>query len=102
MWEVAVKSEIVSVSLENHEKAEEYAARFTGTEKMTSSLMVHCPFLRSGHEKIAKGRQTRRDFSDMDSVFKSVAVCSQNVYIHPLTIGGRGGKLALALRKREC
>lgn len=29
-------------------------------------------------------------------------VCLQIVYIQPLTLRGRGGKLLLALREREC
>ena len=36
------------------------------------------------------------------NVQRSHNICLQFVYIHPLTMEGRGGKLVLALRRKEC
>ncbi|ERK65168.1 hypothetical protein HMPREF1546_01450 [Oscillibacter sp. KLE 1745] len=37
-----------------------------------------------------------------ENVQKSDGICLQFVYIHPLTMKARGGKLVLALRRKEC
>ena len=37
-----------------------------------------------------------------NKVYELLMVCSQIVYLPPLTLNGGGGKLRLALRKKEC